>query len=162
MMFWRTFIHSIYFHTTINYLVTSILQNMVCVQLKRGTHTGLFGTTWGWVKDDKMFIFGWTIPLSHYIKSWELFRMIQFWNPVDSNQRKYYTVCNWRVSNDRLWGTDIFKLALLLIIFKLDSVSRLLKDIFCRPFGSLVTAFKGCPGLQKQNLLIPFSGCVPE
>ncbi len=23
-----------------------------------------FGTTWGWVNDDRIFIFGWTIPLS--------------------------------------------------------------------------------------------------
>ncbi len=152
MMFWRTFIHSIYFHTTINYLVTSILQNMVCVQLKRGTHTGLFGTMWGWVKDDKMFIFGWTIPLSHYRKSWELFRMIQFWNPVDSNQRKYDTVCNWRVSNDRLWGTDLFKLALLLIIFKLDSVSRLLKDIFLQTLWQFSHSIQGLPWPSKTKL----------
>ncbi len=24
------------------------------------------GTTWGWVNDDRIFIFGWTIPLSHF------------------------------------------------------------------------------------------------
>ncbi len=24
-----------------------------------------FGTTWGWVNDDRIFIFGWTIPLRH-------------------------------------------------------------------------------------------------
>ncbi len=26
-------------------------------------HSYRFGTTWGWVKDDSIFIFGWTIPL---------------------------------------------------------------------------------------------------
>ncbi len=26
--------------------------------------TAQFGTTWGWVNDDRFFIFGWTIPLS--------------------------------------------------------------------------------------------------
>ncbi len=25
-----------------------------------------FGTTWGWVNDDRIFIFGWTIPLSRH------------------------------------------------------------------------------------------------
>ncbi len=28
------------------------------------THSYRFGTTWGWVNDDRIFIFGWTIPLS--------------------------------------------------------------------------------------------------
>ncbi len=27
-------------------------------------HSYRFGTTWGWVNDDRIFIFGWTIPLS--------------------------------------------------------------------------------------------------
>ncbi len=27
------------------------------------THSYRFGTTWGWVNDDRIFIFGWTIPL---------------------------------------------------------------------------------------------------
>ncbi len=26
-----------------------------------------FGTTWGWVNDDRIFIFGWTIPLSVHV-----------------------------------------------------------------------------------------------
>ncbi len=26
-------------------------------------HSYRFGTTWGWVNDDRIFIFGWTIPL---------------------------------------------------------------------------------------------------
>ncbi len=32
-------------------------------------HSYRFGTTWGWVNDDRIFIFGWTIPLSafHYM-----------------------------------------------------------------------------------------------
>ncbi len=28
------------------------------------THSYRFGTTWGWVNDDRIFIFGWTVPLS--------------------------------------------------------------------------------------------------
>ncbi len=27
-------------------------------------HSYRFGTTWGWVNDDRIFIFGWTVPLS--------------------------------------------------------------------------------------------------
>ncbi len=27
-------------------------------------HSYRFGTTWGWVNDDRIFIFGWTIPLN--------------------------------------------------------------------------------------------------
>ncbi len=32
-------------------------------------HSCRFGTTWGWVNDDRIFIFGWTIPLitHHFI-----------------------------------------------------------------------------------------------
>ncbi len=30
------------------------------------THSYRFGTTWGWVNDDRIFIFGWTIPLSRW------------------------------------------------------------------------------------------------
>ncbi len=29
-------------------------------------HSYRFGTTWGWVNDDRIFIFGWTIPLSRW------------------------------------------------------------------------------------------------
>ncbi len=29
-------------------------------------HSYRFGTTWGWVNDDRIFIFGWTIPLSPF------------------------------------------------------------------------------------------------
>ncbi len=28
------------------------------------THSYRFGTSWGWVNDDRIFIFGWTIPLT--------------------------------------------------------------------------------------------------
>lgn len=60
-------------------------------------------------------------------------------------------------------GTILFfKSTILLIISKLVFVSRLLKDTLSRRFGSLVTAVKGYPGLQKQHLLSPFSACVPE
>ncbi len=44
---------------TINCLVTIILQNtFCCVQQKKETHI------WVWVNDDRIFILGWTIPLS--------------------------------------------------------------------------------------------------
>ncbi len=51
-----------------------------------------FGTTWGWVNDDSIFIFGWTIPLKvHIIKwyivvsldsmlsQWQLLYLLFFW-----------------------------------------------------------------------------------
>ncbi len=31
------------------------------------THSYRFGTTWGWVNDDRIFIFVWTIPLIHIL-----------------------------------------------------------------------------------------------
>ncbi len=30
-------------------------------------HSYRFGTTWGWVNDDRIFIFGWTIPLRFWL-----------------------------------------------------------------------------------------------
>ncbi len=30
-------------------------------------HSYRFGTTWGWVNDDRIFIFGWTVPLIHIL-----------------------------------------------------------------------------------------------
>ncbi len=38
---------------------------LFCVQQKKETHWLMrrFGTTWGWVNDDRIFIFGWTVPL---------------------------------------------------------------------------------------------------
>ncbi len=29
-------------------------------------HSYRFGTSWGWVNDDRIFIFGWAIPLNHW------------------------------------------------------------------------------------------------
>ncbi len=47
-----------------NSLITNFLQNIfLCVQQKQ-RNSYRFGTTWGWV-NDRIFIFGWTIPLSH-------------------------------------------------------------------------------------------------
>ncbi len=31
-------------------------------------HSYRFGTTWGWVNDDRIFIFGWTIPLRSFLR----------------------------------------------------------------------------------------------
>ncbi len=43
-----------------NSLITNFLQNIhLCVQNKHR-----FGPTWGWVNNDRIFIFGWTVPLS--------------------------------------------------------------------------------------------------
>ncbi len=49
------------------------------------THSYRFGTTWGWVYDDRIFIFGWTIPLMVLWKTinWFFFGIavkIPFWN----------------------------------------------------------------------------------
>ncbi len=42
-----------------NSLVTNFLQNIfLCVRQNKE-----IGTTWGWVNDDRIFLFGWTIPL---------------------------------------------------------------------------------------------------
>ncbi len=47
---------------TVNCLVTKILQNIFFrVQQKKGKHR--FGTSGGWVNYDRIFIFGWTVPL---------------------------------------------------------------------------------------------------
>ncbi len=32
-------------------------------------HSDRFGTTWGWVNDDRIFIFGWTIPLRCFVNT---------------------------------------------------------------------------------------------
>ncbi len=42
-----------------------------------------FGTTWGWVNDDRIFIFGWTIPLNRTVsdiskQSWSGFKLFFF------------------------------------------------------------------------------------
>ncbi len=52
----------VFFFSTME--VTNFLQNIfLSVRQNKEIHTG-FGTTWGWVNDDRIFIFGWTIPLS--------------------------------------------------------------------------------------------------
>ncbi len=49
--------------TTVSYLLTDILQNIFfCAEQKKETYS--FGTTWGWVNHDIIFIFEGTIPLS--------------------------------------------------------------------------------------------------
>ncbi len=58
--------------------VSHILQNIfLCVQLNKDIHTGL--ELLGWVNDDRIFIFGWTIPLGTF-KS----RKILWWNCNDN------------------------------------------------------------------------------
>ncbi len=46
-------------------------------------HSYRFGTTWGWVNDDRIFIFGWTIPLRTHRKPG--------WSTKRSNFRKKQT-----------------------------------------------------------------------
>ncbi len=41
-------------------------------------HSYRFGTTWGWVNDDRIFIFGWTIPLRPLNRKWDNFCLIYF------------------------------------------------------------------------------------
>ncbi len=46
-------------------------------------HSYRFGTTWGWVNDDRIFIFGWTIPLmSHNISSFCTIVTLLFINEI--------------------------------------------------------------------------------
>ncbi len=65
-----------------NSLITNFLQNIfLCVQQKQ-INSYMFGTTWGWVHDDRIFIFGWTIPL---------IIVIQVYNTHISIDYIYYT-----------------------------------------------------------------------
>ncbi len=65
--FWGTIdFHSIYFLTMeVNPELLCLPHSSeylpLCSAEKR--HPYRFGTTWGWVSDDRIFIFGWTIPL---------------------------------------------------------------------------------------------------
>ncbi len=42
------------------------------------THSYRFGSTWGWVNDDRIFIFGWTVPL-RLIWMWLVLVWVYFW-----------------------------------------------------------------------------------
>ncbi len=50
-------------------------------------HSYRFGTTWGWVNDDRIFIFGWSIPL----KSME--------NPIKNMKTLHVCVCYQEISS---------------------------------------------------------------
>ncbi len=43
---------------------TAWLQTFFKISSAEQRNSYRFGTTWGWVNDDRIFIFGWTIPLS--------------------------------------------------------------------------------------------------
>ncbi len=66
--FWGTIdFHSIFFPIEVNgalkqpgYKLSSEYLPL-CSAEQRNSYS--FGTTWGWVNDDRIFIFGWTIPL---------------------------------------------------------------------------------------------------
>ncbi len=76
--FWRTvFVHSMKDNgvltqhwTPLTFIVLKnqkhwhLFKNIYSAPQKKRCHTGLeFGTTWGWVNDDRLDIFSWTIPL---------------------------------------------------------------------------------------------------
>ncbi len=71
-------------------------------------HSYRFGTTWGWVNDDRIFIFGWTIPLRSVecllgcitIKSWQIL--------IRQSNNTLMRVC-WRVGAKLLIGDRMFK-----------------------------------------------------
>jgi len=52
-----------------------------------------FGTTWGWVNDDRTVIFGWTIPLT-LKQFWQIIVLIRvsagvdWWHMVDSSKKE--------------------------------------------------------------------------
>ncbi len=51
-----------------NCSVSQILQNIfLCVQQNKDIHTGL-ELLEEWVNDDRIFIFGWTIPLNFWLQ----------------------------------------------------------------------------------------------
>ncbi len=70
-------------------------------------HSYRFGTTWGWVNDDRIFIFGWTIPLSagfliraelqHEPKTSRMSLIIKPWRPQTHAQ----TCFVWRPSGTK-------------------------------------------------------------
>lgn len=46
-----------------NYFVSNILQNIFFVCKQEQLNLYRFGTAWGWIFDDRIVTFGWTIPL---------------------------------------------------------------------------------------------------
>ncbi len=74
-------------------------------------HSYRFGTTWGWVNDDRINIFGWSIPLSHKLHAFTFTRM--FIAPLNQTHErlKYINSRNmpkkgW-ISNERQHETRI-------------------------------------------------------
>ncbi len=65
MYFWIATRHAIKLQGDLYYsLVTNILQNMFfCAQENKETHT-TWNNIWEGVNNDRIFIFGWTIPLN--------------------------------------------------------------------------------------------------
>ncbi len=55
--------HWLPYHWGFGCLVSHILQNIFFVCSTEDRNSG-FGTTWGWVNDDRMEILGWTVPLN--------------------------------------------------------------------------------------------------
>ncbi len=87
-----------------------------------------FGTTWGWVINDRIFIFGWTIPLRYLIETWYqtplmtdfisiyIFRFyVLFKILICFKERKYLTVHVNRLFSLRAVGVCQFTALLVLI-----------------------------------------------
>ncbi len=79
-IFWRKFVTSLFwgtidFHSRkINIMEVNgapelcfpLSSEYLPLCLAKQRHSYRFGTIWGWVNDDNIFIFGWTIPLSRW------------------------------------------------------------------------------------------------
>ncbi len=52
----------------INYLVKHTVQKYILLCLTEDRNSYRFGTTWGWVNDNRIKIFGWTIPLRSKVR----------------------------------------------------------------------------------------------
>ncbi len=81
-----------------NCSVSHILQNIFLLCSAEQRHSYRFGNTWGWVNDDRIFIFGWTIPLNREIKVKVGASRAGPINDIISNRDKIYVD-----NDDKLW-----------------------------------------------------------
>ncbi len=81
------------------------------------THSHRSGTTWGWVNDDWIFIFGWTVPLiTNHITALTALNFslklcdtqLPFTNAIELNEvcRKLKPTCRLLLWNDILFGLN--------------------------------------------------------
>ncbi len=82
-------------------------------------HSYRFGTTWGWVNDDRIFIFRWTIPLmSHWI-----IHSNKWFKTLIHSGTNYIWVSNWIIQ-----PTDLFKVLINLVQYEwaIETLTRLI------------------------------------